>query len=240
LENDVLRRKKSMGEKKKKEESTKMVKKVLIVSACVVFVIFMILSGMGSSWLVMFTSVKPGDTVVIDYTFFDAAGNPILTTDQMLYTETSSDSSGVVLSRQIAINSNQTLTGSLYPVQIYTPGSGWTRQFAIFSPEYNAISTGLVGMKTNEKKRISIPSANSMTQSWSADQLMNNKVNISDINIGDVLAMGVSDNPEAEVSNASAKMYIRLGEVTQKDPSGVIVDFGYPVAEIKVVSINKR
>jgi len=125
-------------------------------------------------------------------------------------------------------------------VQIYTPDSGWSRQFAIFSPEYNAISAGLVGMKTNEKKRISIPSGNLMTQSWSADQLMNNNVNISDINIGDVLAMGVSDKPEVEVSNASAIMYVRLGEVTQKDPSGVIVDFGYPVAEIKVVSINKR
>ena len=229
-----------MGEKKKKEESTKMVKKVLIVGACVIFVIFMIVSGMGTSWLVMFSSVKPGDTVVIDYTFFDAGGSPILTTDQLLYTQATSDSSGVVLSRQISINSNQTLTGSLYPVQIYTPDSGWSRQFAIFSPEYNAISAGLVGMKTNEKKRISIPSGNLMTQSWSADQLMNNNVNISDINIGDVLAMGVSDKPEVEVSNASAIMYVRLGEVTQKDPSGVIVDFGYPVAEIKVVSINKR
>jgi hypothetical protein len=228
-----------MGEKKKKEESTKMVKKVLIVGACILFVVLMIVSGMGSSWLVMFTSVKPGDSVVIDYTFFDAAGSPILTTDQQLYAQTSANTSGLVLARQISVTSNQTLTGSVYPVQIYTPGSGWTKQFAIFSPEFNAISAGIVGMKTNEKKRITIPSGNSMTQNWSADQLSSNKVNITDIHIGDILAMGVSDRPEVEVSNTSAILYVRIGEVTQKSLSGVIVDFGYPVAEVRVVSINK-
>jgi hypothetical protein len=51
--------------------------------------------------------------------------------------------------------------------------------------------------------------------------------------------MGVSDNPEAEVSNTSAITYIRTGEITQKTQSGVVVDFGYPVAEVRVVSINK-
>lgn len=227
-----------MGEKKKKEASMKMLNKVLIVGACVLFVVLMILSGMGTSWLTMFKAVKPGDTVIIDYTFFDAAGNPILTTDEVLYTQTPANISGIVLSRQISLTSNQTLTGSLYPVQIYTPGSGWTRQFALFSTEYDAISSGVVGMKTNEKKQISISSAGSMTQDWSAAQLMSNNVNISDVNIGDVLAMGVSDTSKVEVSNVSAVTYVRLGEVVEKASSGIVVDFGYPVAEVQVVSIN--
>ncbi len=229
-----------MGEKKKKEESTKLWKKVLIVGACVLFVVLMIVSGMGSGWLSIFTVVKPGDTVVIDYTLFNAGGNPILTTDQQSYIKTASTSRGLMLSKQISITANQSLTRALYPVQIYTTDSGWTKQFAIFSPEYNAISAGIVGMKLNEQKRISIPSADSMTQTWSTDQLMLNKVNISDINIGDVLAMGVSDNPEAEVSNTSAITYVRTGEITQKTQSGVVVDFGYPYADIRVVSINNR
>jgi len=228
-----------MGVKKKKEESTKLVSKILIVSVCLLFVGLMILSGMGTSWLNIFTVVKPGDTVVIDYTLYNAGGNPILTTDQQLYVKTASTSGGLVLSKQIAITANQTLSRSLYPVQIYTSGSGWSKQFAIFSPEYDAISNGILGMKMNEQKRISIPSGNSMTQEWTTDQLMLNKVNISDISIGDVLAMGVSDNPEAEVSNTSAITYIRSGEITQKTQSGVVVDFGYPVAEVRVVSINK-
>ena len=228
-----------MGAKKKKEESTKLVSKILIVGVCLLFVGLMILSGMGSSWLSIFTVVKPGDTVVIDYTLYNSGGNPILTTDQQLYIKTASTSGGLALSRQISLTANQTLSRSLYPVQVYTSGSGWSKQFAIFSPEYDAISNGIVGMKMNEQKRISIPSGNSMTQEWTTDQLMLNKVNISDISIGDVLAMGVSDNPEVEVSNTSAITYIRSGEITQKTQSGVVVDFGYPVAEVRVVSINK-
>jgi hypothetical protein len=229
-----------MGEKKKKEASTKLWQKILIVGACVLFVVLMIVSGMGSGWLSIFTVVKPGDTVVIDYTLLNAEGNPILTTDQQLYIKDSTMNRGLVLSRPISITANQTLAKSLYPVQIYTTASGWTNQFAIFSPEYNAISTSLVGMKINEQKRISIPSGNSMTQNWSADQLTLNKVNISDINVGDVLAMGVSDNPDVEITNTSAITYVRTGEVIQKTQSGVIVDFGYPAADIRVVSINKR
>jgi hypothetical protein len=228
-----------MGEKKKKKASTKLWQKILIVGACVLFVVLMIVSGMGSGWLSVFTVVKPGDTVVIDYTLYNAEGNPILTTDQQLYATTASTSGGLVLSKQISITANQTLTSSIYPVQIYTSDSGWSKQFAIFSPEFNAISAGIVGMKINEQKRISIPSSSSMTQDWSTDQLLLNKVNISDISIGDVLAIGVSENPEAEVSNSSSFTYIRTGEVTQKTQSGVVVDFGYPVVEIQVVSINK-
>jgi hypothetical protein len=228
-----------MGEKKKKEASTKLWQKILIVGACVLFVMLMIVSGMGSGWLSIFTVVRPGDSVVIDYTLFNAEGNPLLTTDQQLYIKTAATSGGLVLSKQISITANQTMTRALYPVQIYTPNSGWSKQFAIFSSEYNAISTGLVGMKINEQKRINIPAGNSMTQDWSTDQLMLNKVNISDISIGDVLAMGVSDNPEAEVSNTSTITYIRTGEVTQKNLSGVVVVFCYPFSDIRVVSINK-
>jgi len=229
-----------MGEKKKKEAAMKLVIKVLIVGACVFLALGMILTGMGPSWLTMFSVIKPGDTVVIDYTLFDAAGNPILTTDQQLYTQAAATSSGLVFSKQISITANQTLTGSLYPVQMYTPSSGWGKQFAIFTPEYNAISTGLIGMKTNEKKRISIPTGSSMSQNWSADQLLSNKVNISEIAVGDILTMGVSDKAEENASNISALTYIRIGEITQKTSSGVVVDFGYPFVDVRVVSINKR
>ena len=50
---------------------------------CVLFVGLMIVSGMGTGWITIFTSVKPGDTVVIDYTLYDAAGKPIVTTEQI-------------------------------------------------------------------------------------------------------------------------------------------------------------
>ena len=53
-----------MGDKKQKEATMKRVNQVLVIGACVLFVVLMILSGMGSGWLTMFTVVKPGDSVV--------------------------------------------------------------------------------------------------------------------------------------------------------------------------------
>src|SRR5512135_3659036 len=117
-----------MGEKKRKEASTKLWQKILIVGACVLFVVLMIVSGMGSGWLSIFTVVKPGDTVVLDYSLLNAEGNPILTTDQQLYMKSASSNSGLILTRQISISANQTLPTSIYPVQIYTASSGWNNQ----------------------------------------------------------------------------------------------------------------
>jgi hypothetical protein len=226
-----------MGEKKQKENRMRKIKQVVVVGACVLFVILMILSGMGSHWLTMFTVTKPGDTVVVDYTLYDAAGSPIMTSNQALYKNLAASGRGVILSKQLSMTSGQSLSTSIYPVSIYTTTSG-TQQFALFSTEYNAISAALVGMKTGEQKHIILPSNNSMTQTWSAAQLQRNNVNMSELNIGDTLAMGVSDNPEAMISNTSTITYTRTGEIVSKTDAGVIVDFGYPGADISVVSIN--
>jgi hypothetical protein len=95
-------------------------------------------------------------------------------------------------------------------------------------------------MKTNQQKKITLPATSSMSQLWSVEQLSKNKVNITEVNIGDVFAMAVSDNPEEMASNASAVSYLRLGEITRKTSAGIVVDFGYPTADIRVVSVSSQ
>jgi hypothetical protein len=68
--------------------------------------------------------------------------------------------------------------------------------------------------------------------------LSKNQVNISSVRVGDVFAMGVSDNPQELASNASAISYLRMGEITRKTPTDIVVDFGYPTADIRVVSVQ--
>lgn len=226
-----------MGDKKQKEAMIKKAKQVLVVGACVLFVVLMILSGMGSSWLTMFTVIKPGDTVVVDYTLNDINGNPVMTSNEQIYTKAATKGGNILYSKQLSIIIGQNLTKSIYPVSIYTSSSGWTKEYALFSMEYDAINQAMVGMKTGDQKRIRI-SNSSMTQEWSATQLTTNGVNISDIRIGDILSMGVSDNPDSMTSNSSI-VYTRIGQVTSKsDERSVMVDFGYPSADIKIVSIN--
>ena len=225
-----------MGDKKQKEARIKTVKQVLIVGACVLFVILMILSGMGSGWLTMFTVIKPGDTVVVDYTMYDINGDPVVTSNQQTLTKAATGGRNLIYSQQLSIITGQNLTKSIYPVSIYTSSTGWTKEYALFSVEYDAINQALVGMKAGDQKQIRVPNS-SMVQEWSATQLTNNDVNISDINLGDVLAMAVSDNPELMASNATIT-YTRIGLITSKTNESVIVDFGYPSADISIVSIN--
>ena len=227
-----------MGDKKQKEAMMKKDKQVLVVGACILFVVLMILSGMGSGWLTMFTVVKPGDSVVVDYTLYDLNGNPILTSSQTVYTRAAEKGNSILFSKQLAMVTGQNLGKSIYPVSIYTGTGGWSKEYALFSVEYDAINQALVGMKTGEQKRIQLPNT-SMAQEWSAEQLTRNGVNITDLSLGDGLAMSVSDNPEGMISNTSV-VYTRIGQVISRTNESVTVDFGYPSADISIVSINAK
>jgi hypothetical protein len=229
-----------MGVKKKKEDSTKLVSKIFIVGICLLFVGLMILSGMGTSWLTIFSSVKSGDTVVIDYTIFDAGGKPVVTTEKSVYDQIVAQGSGVFGSRQITLIANQTMEKPIYSIPVYPSNGGSVQQLGLFSTEYNAVSSGIIGMKVNEQKRIPISSDTSMTYEWSAERLALNKINLSDISVGNNFFMGISDNPEAASGNASANTFLRIGEVSSKSPDGIMVDFSYPTIDVRVVSINTQ
>ncbi len=227
-----------MGEKKKKEETVARWKQVVVITACVLFVVLMVVSGMGYGWLSMFSSVKPGQTAVIEFTLYDGSGNPVITSSESVYKKAVADKKNILVTKQVAIVANQSPTTTLYPVTVYNPGTGETLQFALFAPEYTALTSAIVGMRTNEQKTIALPSSSTMSQLWSKEQLEMNGVNMDDVNVGDVFGMGVSDNPEEMSGNTSAKTYMRLGEITRKTTTGIVVDFGYPTADIRVISFS--
>ena len=229
-----------MGEKKKNEAWVKTVSKIFIVFACLLFVGLMILSGMGNQWITMFNSVKSGDTVVLDVTVYDAAGKPIITSEQTVFNQAVAKGENIFATKQLTVISNKTMDKSIFGV----PGSASTgtgvQQLAIFSSEYNAISSGIVGMKVNEQKRIVIPSDNMMKNDLSVEQLALSKINLTDISVGDSFFMGVSDTTQQVTNTTKAPTYLRIGDVVTKSPEGVVVDLNYPTFEIRVVSINNQ
>ncbi len=95
-------------------------------------------------------------------------------------------------------------------------------------------------MKVNEQKKIPLSSNSSMTQTWSVEQSALSKINLTDISVGDNFYMGFSDNPGDVANVTSANTYMRIVGVTNKSADGVVVDFSYPVMDVRVVSINKR
>jgi hypothetical protein len=199
----------------------------------------MVLSGMGTGWLGMFTTVKPGDSVVIDYTLFDAGGKPIVTSEKTTYDLVVAQNRQIFGSGRLTIISNQTIEKPIFSVPVYPSTGTGVQQLGIFSTEYTSISSGVIGMKVNEQKKIPLYSSIPMKQEWSAEQLALSKINLSDISPGDNFFLGISDNPD-DVNVTSANTYLRIGEVTSKSSEGVIVDFSFPAIDVRVVSINNR
>ena len=174
-----------MGAKKQAVKSKKVWIKVLAIVAGVFFAGVMVLSAMGSSWITSLATIKPGDVAVVDYTLRDAQGNPILTSNQQLYTQLASQGSGILYSKQLTITANHSYPSAIFPVQVYTQNTGWaTNPFALFASEYSAISTGIVGLKANGQKTISLESNKPMTQFWSANQLALNNMSLSSMEVG--------------------------------------------------------
>jgi len=227
-----------MGEKKKKEAGVKMRYKILTIIACVFFAAVMILSGMGSGWISALRAVQPGDAVTVQITVNGASGDPLLTSDQALYQKQTAANQGLFYAKDLVITANQSSPGSLYPVPVYSAANGWSDSFALFSSEYDMISEALVGMKVNEQKTIALPSADSMTETWSAEQLQTQGVNLTDIHVGDQLSMAVSSNSQLEKNASKSSYSVRIGEVTAKSADGVTIKFGYPTIAIKVLKIS--
>src|SRR5208337_45578 len=103
---ELIRRILGMGAKKKAEKSKKLWIKVLAVIAGGVFVVMMVVSAMGSSWISSLAVGKPGDVAVVGYTLRYAQGTPIMTSNQQLYTQLASQGSGVLYSKQLTITAN--------------------------------------------------------------------------------------------------------------------------------------
>ncbi|HEX3001689.1 MAG TPA: hypothetical protein VHN82_04890 [Methanoregula sp.] len=231
-----------MGEKKKKEASQKTWKKTLFVIAAILFIVVMVVSATGTRWITGLAPIKAGDAAVVDYTVYDAAGTPFLTSSQQVYKEQIAKGSGILFTKQLSITANRSLNQAIYPIPVYLAANGGSYQeFALYNPEYNAISNGVVGMKTGEKKKIAFSGNSAMSTLVSNEELNMVRVNTSTLRVGDSLLMGVSETPaNASAANATANSYLRLGQVSRITSEGAIVDFGYPSAEIMIYSISKE
>ena len=230
-----------MGEKKKKETTVKTWKKALFVAAALLFIVVMVVSSMGMNWISGLAPIKPGDSVLIDYTIYDSTGRPFLTTDQQVYKEQVAKGNSLLFAKQLTLTANQSYRQALFPVLVYSPMNGGSYQeFALYNPEYAAISNAVVGMKTNEKKKVILPTSGTMTTLLSPEDLEKTQIDVKSLEVGDSLLLGVSETPEAMAGNASAVSYVRLAQVVRVSDAGIIMDFGYPSADVTVVQFSHQ
>jgi hypothetical protein len=214
--------------------------KYLIVTACVLFAVFMILSMLGMSWLNIFSQAKPGNSALVDFTLRDAQGRAVVTTVNGVYTQAQASKILTLMSNQMPIRVNISETRDLIPIQVVNPSSqGGLIDFGLFSPELDAISYGLMGMKVGESRTLRVPIASQLSRTMSKEQFANiTGDSFSGMKVGDQVPISFSETPQISLDNSTPTTYLRTSMITAISGENVTINYGYPTIDITLTELK--
>ncbi len=232
-----------MKKEKKKEEFPW--KKVFVIAAGVLFVVMMVLSAMGTSWIQSFRTVTPNDTVLIGYTMRDAAGQAVLTTDQNLYASGITKGQPVFLTAPITVRAgftgNPAVTG-VDTQNYYYNRAGVSMRFGLFGQELDQLDIATLGMKAGETKTIRFNITDPLVLTFKDYEFNDMGGNFSTTRVGDVIPLGLSETPvlqggDTPVSTPENATW-RMGTVVSKGANSLEVSHMYPTADVTVQQIK--
>jgi hypothetical protein len=222
----------------KKDGWTKSWAKIFLVMACILFAGVMIITSLGSNWLVTMKPAKTGDTAVVDVTIRDADGRPVLTTNERIY-ETSFQKGDIVwLTGPLTLTVNSTTTEMISPIPVYRHDYG-EASFGLFGPELNQITASLAGMKQGGTRKIVFTDNDHFQREMNPEQFAQIGGNYSTAMPGDQLLLAFTTTPMINVDDNSTVQYaFRTSLITGKTGGNVTVSYGYPSADISIVRLN--
>lgn len=230
--------------RKEKKKETFPWQKVLIIAVGVLFVMMMVLSAMGMSWLQSFRSVAANDSVTIDFTIRDARGQTVLTTDENLYRTNILGGGIAFLTTPLTVRAgyvgNPGYTG-VDAVNYYLSSPDSQLKFGLLGQELDEMDVGVLGMKKGERKAIqfSFPVETIIFTDYEFAAIGGN---FSEAAIGDPVPLGFSETPMVSgldgYNNTPRNEAIRIGWVINKTGDTLGVDHQYPSADITIRSIN--
>lgn len=185
----------------------------------------------------IFKSVKPGDSVIIDYTIRDASGVAVLTTSQSVLVDTYNKGDVSFLTSQMALVAGANASSRVTAVPIYLL-DGTTAEFALLESEVSDLTNGILGMREQESKTIPL-TLSDLPQKMSANAADQMGINFTDAQVGDrfTIAMTITDDPTIFTDPENEISYIRVGTIIEKTDDTLMVNFGYAKAEVKVLRI---
>jgi len=212
-------------------------KKVLFVSVGVLFVVLMVVSSMGTSWLNVFQTVKTGSVVTTDLTIRDDQNRPLLTSSQTLYSNAIKENRSVFLVSPLVVDAGLPYNQSTKTLPILAPSSG--ANYTLFGEEYNAISMGVVGMHPGGSKSIRLDANVTEEQNYTVEQFNQLGGDFNNTTIGDEMVLAFTENPEAVYYNNSTPSYaLRTTHVVNKSADSLILAFSHAVAELTLSEVQ--
>jgi hypothetical protein len=213
--------------------------KAAMVIGGVGFVAVMIVTSLGTGWLVGMKPARDGDVAYCDVTLKDGQGRTVFTTNQRIFNATLEEGNLAWLANPLPIPVNVTTGNLVEPIAAYFPGGGQT-PFAFLGTEYNEIAEGLVGMKDKETRRITFTQNPEFQREMTEDEFVGIGGNFSEAREGDQLIFGFTTAPMIGAGDNSTPGYaLRTVTITNKSAESVTVMYGYSAADITVLQISR-
>lgn len=199
---------------------------------------FLMVASYGIPAMSAFRSVDPGDSALVEYTILDKDGKPVITTSQKVLEKTMKQGDLAFLTGPFSLTGGA--NASSYVEGIPVALGEMQGEFALLSPEIEAMNNGIIGMHERETKRISI-SHLPIIQTFDVESTGRLGINFTRIQVGDriPIQMTIADEPTIFTDPNSSISYLRLGTVTEKNTGNMTVNFDYADAEVTVLQITK-
>lgn len=219
------------------EPGTALWKKVLFVSVGVLFVVLMIVSSMGTSWLNVFQTVKPGAVVATDLTIRDDQNRPILTSSETLYSSAIKENRSVFLVSPLVIDAGLAYTDPVKTVPVLAPQNGYN--YTLFGEEYDAIATGVVGMHPGGTKTIRLDTNVTEERNYTAEEFEQLGGDFGNASVGDEMVLSFVENPESFYDNTTTPTYaLRTTHVVNKTEESLMLSFSHATADLGVSRVR--
>ena len=212
--------------------------KAAMVIGGIGFVVVMIVSSLGSGWLVGMKPTQSGDVAVIGLTIRDDLGRAVFTTDERIYTASTEKGELIMVSGPIQLIANSSSSSMIEKIPAYNPGIG-NGYFGLYNQEINKISTTLVGMKDGETKRITFDSNPGSLQNLTEEQFNSAGGNFNITNISDQLLLSLLDPGSVDTNdNTTPVIPVRIAKIKEKGENYLVIDTGYSSADITIKQLS--
>jgi hypothetical protein len=213
--------------------------KAAMVIGGIGFVVVMIVSSLGSGWLVGMKPAQSGDVAYCDVTLKDNQGRTVFTTNQRIFNATIEKGNLAWLAAPMAFPVNVTTENLVEPVTAYIPGGGQT-SFAFLGPEYNEIALGLIGMKDGETRRIPFEQNTGFQREMTEEEFAGIGGNFTQAQVGDQLIFGFTTAPMIGAEDNTTPGYaLRTVTVSNKTGETVTVVYGYSAADVTILQLSR-
>jgi hypothetical protein len=218
---------------------TKSWAKIFLVCGCILFVGVMIITSLGTNWLVNLKSAQPGDTAVVDLTLKDELGRPVFTTNEGIYKQAVERNQTVWLASPLTLTVNRTTNTLVEPVPATLSGKE-TQYFAFLGPEMNQITKSLVGMKNKSTKQIQLdqnPQFQNVTYREDFESMGGNFLDVID---NQQMIFGLSiPSMSGDDINSTPQYAVRTAILKNKTNMSVTIDYGYKTADITILQLSR-